>query len=270
MFSEAVTSEKWECSLCSSPLRPRWKSDRPFNILDCPICDLGHTWPAPAEANGEEGFADNDVHYERQYSERRELWRGFAARLLDRVPASHRSGRLLDVGSGVGLLVELAGERGAQACGIDRAPAAGRVARSHGVDVRSCELSDLDEDEFDVVVMMHVLEHVPDPVGFLRDAACRLRPGGILLVNVPISSGLMPRLLGRRWYGFQPTQHVHQFSPRSLRAVAARAGLTPHRIASESLHYDHPVAVKRCALITAALIGRLAGLGDQATLMAYA
>jgi SAM-dependent methyltransferase len=262
--------ETHRCSLCGAYLVPRWRGDVAFNVYDCRACGVGRTWPPPMEANGEELFADNDEHYERQFSERRDLWRRFGAALLDQIPPSHRNGRLLDVGSGVGLLVELAAERGATACGIDRAPAAGRVARRHGVDVRTGELGDLPERNFDVVVMMHVLEHVYDPVDFVAEATERLRKGGLLLVNVPISDGLMPRLLRERWYGFQPTQHVHQFSRRGLINVALRAGLEPLRVTSESLHYTHPGVLKRTALVGAATVGRVLRLGDQSTLIARA
>lgn len=256
------------CSLCSGPLRPRWRGSEEFNIYDCRTCGLGLTWPPPLEANGEEAFADDDAHYERQFSQSRDLWRGFGNAILDQIPATHRTGRLLDVGAGVGLLVELATERGAIASGVDRAPAAGRVARRHGIDVRTCELSEMPERAFDVVVMMHVLEHVHDPVSFVEEAAARLRAQGLLLINVPISDGLMPRVLGRRWYGFQPTQHVHQFTRHGLRRVAILAGLEPLRMSSESLHYTHDSTVKRFVLVGCATLGRVLSHGDQSTLVA--
>jgi 2-polyprenyl-3-methyl-5-hydroxy-6-metoxy-1,4-benzoquinol methylase len=262
--------EAYRCSLCGARLVPRWRGDVAFNVYDCRACGVGLTWPRPAEANGEELFADDDEHYERQFTQNRELWRRFAQALLEHIPPSLRMGRLLDVGSGVGLLVELAAEQGATACGLDRAPAAGRVARRHGVDVRTGELRDLPERNFDVVVMMHVLEHVYDPVDFVKEAAGRLRTGGLLLVNVPISDGLMPRLLRERWYGFQPTQHVHQFTRRGLTQVVVRAGLEPLRVTSESLHYTHARVLKRTALVAAATLARIIRLGDQSTLVARA
>jgi SAM-dependent methyltransferase len=257
-----------QCAVCEGPLAPEWGDEGPFEVLRCRACRLGVTWPPPKEANGEEDFSDDDSHYERQLSERSALWRRFGDALLDQVPAAHRGGRLLDVGSGVGLLVRLAEERGWSAMGIDRAPAAARVARGHGIDVRRVELEEVTEFDFDVVVMMHVLEHVFDPVGFVRSAAKHIRPGGLLVVNVPISDGLMPRLLGRRWYGFQPDQHVHQFSRHALRAVALRSGLQPVRVTSESLHYAHGRSPKEAALRFAATSGRLLRRGDQATLLA--
>jgi 2-polyprenyl-3-methyl-5-hydroxy-6-metoxy-1,4-benzoquinol methylase len=258
------------CFLCNGPLVERWRDDGAFNIFDCPTCGLGHTWPPPHEANGNEAFADDDRHYERQFSQRQELWRTFGEGLLRQIPSSHSGGRLLDVGSGVGLLVGLAAARFTKAVGIDRAPAAGRVARRHGIDVRTGELADVAERDFDVVVMMHVLEHVDDPVSFVAEASAHLRSGGILVINVPISDGLMPRLLKRRWYGFQPTQHVHQFTRRALTKVAVQAGLVPMTVTSESLHYTHAASTKRLALVATATLGRVLRLGDQSTLIAKA
>jgi SAM-dependent methyltransferase len=249
------------CFLCDTPLRSRFGRGA-FDVLTCSSCGLGRTVPPPAEADGEEYFADDDAHYERHYRENRDRWRRFGAALLDRIPPERRRGRLLDVGAGVGLLVELAAERGFVASGLDRAPAAGRVARRLGLDVRTQELEDAVDGEFDVVVLMHVLEHVFDPVGFVALAGRKLREGGLLVVNVPAADGVMPRLLGRRWYGFQPSQHVHQFGRRSLRGVVERAGLRVVSVSSESLHYEgQPYRA-------VAALGRLLGRGDQTTLLA--
>jgi hypothetical protein len=89
-----------------------------------------------------------------------------------------------------------------------------------------------------------------------------------VLINVPISDGLMPLLLGRRWYGYQHSQHVHQFTRRGLREIARRAGLQPLTVTSESLHYTHRNILTRNALVAAATIGRTLRRGDQSTLVA--
>ena len=72
--------------------------------------------------------------------------------------------------------------------GLELMPEAAEHARAaHGVDVHvaSLEDADLPERAYDAVSALHVVEHVPDVAGFLREMARRARPGGHVLVEVP-------------------------------------------------------------------------------------
>jgi SAM-dependent methyltransferase len=56
----------------------------------------------------------------------------------------------------------------------------------HALEVNGVELIDLPHQvPIDLVVMSHVLEHVPDPVNFIRQATAALKVGGMLFIEVP-------------------------------------------------------------------------------------
>jgi hypothetical protein len=74
------------------------------------------------------------------------------------------------------------------------------------------------------VAMFDVLEHVPEPVGFLRLAASLVTPHGILLMNLPDLDSPQARLLGRRWPLLLP-EHLNYFNQPSLERAAQRVGL---------------------------------------------
>jgi SAM-dependent methyltransferase len=77
---------------------------------------------------------------------------------------------------------------------------------------------------FDAAVLLDVLEHVPDPLPFLRALHARLRPGGRLLIMTPNLASWLARVSGARWVSLKVPEHVLYYTPQSLRRVLANAG----------------------------------------------
>ncbi len=107
-----------------------------------------------------------------------------------RVSAAPLAGRrILDVGSGGGILSESLARLGADMVGIDPAVnnlgAAARHAEKSGlaIDYRATTVETLANsgESFDAVLVMEVVEHVRDVPGFLRDAAAMVKPGGLMV-----------------------------------------------------------------------------------------
>lgn len=94
---------------------------------------------------------------------------------------------LLDIGCGGGLLTEAMAVRGAKVSGIDMSPAAIEVANLHKleselqIDYKVSSAEDFAKDEqnkFDVITCMELLEHVPDPASLVQSVAKMLNTGG--------------------------------------------------------------------------------------------
>ena len=73
-------------------------------------------------------------------------------------------------------------------------------------------------------VMIHVLDHVPQPEAVLLDIFRTLEPGGVLMVVTHNVNSWLARLLGRRWPPFT-LQHPHLFSPGAMRTLVTSCGL---------------------------------------------
>jgi SAM-dependent methyltransferase len=73
-------------------------------------------------------------------------------------------------------------------------------------------------ERFDVVTMFHALEHMPDPLAALRDAAALLNAGGRLFVEIP-NAAISP-------FDLLVADHLLHFSPAHLGYLASRAGLS--------------------------------------------
>jgi 2-polyprenyl-3-methyl-5-hydroxy-6-metoxy-1,4-benzoquinol methylase len=146
--------------------------------------------------------------------------------LLEQALSAHPSATsLLDVGAGTGLLIIEAKKRKLAAVGIE--PSHSLVAGGR----RTNHLSDrellqgtiphaaLNNDRFDLVCLIDVIEHVADPVCFLRDAADRLNPGGLCVVVTPDVSSAAAKTLGKRWWHFR-LAHVGYFDAHSMTLAA--------------------------------------------------
>jgi SAM-dependent methyltransferase len=108
-----------------------------------------------------------------------------------------------------------------------------------GLEVAEHGLEASPEASCDVVTMLDVLEHVPDPKAFLGHARRALKPGGWICVNVPNARGLtnyhVPRLLDaiRKRDDRVFLQHLSEFSRRSLITLFREAGFEPASVRGE-------------------------------------
>ncbi len=137
------------------------------------------------------------------------------------------NGRLLDVGCGSGRYLALMKELGWEVAGIEIDSAAAEIARSHfGIPVHVGTLYDapFEPESFDAVVMIHVIEHVPDPVEFVRQAAHFLKPGGRMVLVTPNAKSLGARLFKKDWFPLEIPRHLVLFTPETLQLCLAQTG----------------------------------------------
>jgi len=135
-------------------------------------------------------------------------------------------GRLLEVGCGSGQMLSEMAALGWEVAGVETDPAAVRAARERGLEVHAGDLeaAAFPDASFDLVLLMHVIEHVPDSRDLLCDCHRVLRPGGRLVVATPSAESRGHRRFGRHWRALEPPRHLTLFGPRGLLALAREAG----------------------------------------------
>jgi SAM-dependent methyltransferase len=146
------------------------------------------------------------------------------------------TGRLLDVGCGLGFFIFRALAQGWDAFACDTSDAWVARARERAGPDRVWlggveEIAD-DEPPFDLITVWDVLEHVFDPHSFLKAVARLLAPGGRLFIRTPNEAWIYPtyglrRLLLHEQVELGPLNHVVYYRAATLRRALRVSGLRP-------------------------------------------
>jgi SAM-dependent methyltransferase len=197
-------------------------------ILRCVACGLGFRQlrPNPDEMAGLYRRMDVRV-YESEAAGRLAT----AARhldILERFVTSSR-GKILDVGFASGHFLYKARQAGWSIAGVEPSETLyAKAIETLGEDAELCcsilEQANFPAASYDAVTLWDVLEHVPEPVAFMKLCATLLKPGGMLLLNVPDLDSREARLLGNRW-PLLLAEHLNYFNRKSLRLIGELAGL---------------------------------------------
>ena len=147
-------------------------------------------------------------------------------KILKNFPPWIGDGRLLDVGCATGRFLQQMAAVGWRGSGIELDPEAAAKARTVTADVTVGDPAEvaLPAARFDLVTAFHVVEHLPDPAGALRNMLGWLAPGGLLVVEVPNVGGWGGALFGRHWSGLDFPRHLIHFTPATMRALIERCG----------------------------------------------
>lgn len=188
-----------------------------------------HPLPTPGELRRYYEQSYQDGLY-RDFVEAREIKKLTARERLRQVKPYCRPGRWLDVGCANGVFVAAAREAGMDAEGIEMAAPAVEEAQKASLPVSQATIEQHDPGYlYDTITAFDVLEHVLDPMAFLRAAHRLLVPGGSLAIAVPNQASLSCRLMGPRWYFYIPEEHLHYYNPSTMRKLAARCGFESKR-----------------------------------------
>ena len=144
--------------------------------------------------------------------------------------------RLLEVGCGKGWFIERAAARGMHVEGIEPALDPGIDVNVQTLNIRSGYFPQAlsEHASYDAIVFNDVFEHLPDPVSAIIEVERRLDPGGLAVLNLPSSDGVIFRFahrlyrLGvagpyhRLWQKGLDSPHITYFNPGNLRCFVER------------------------------------------------
>lgn len=151
-----------------------------------------------------------------------------------------KSKSLLDFGSGKGLFLAVSKESGWQGLGIETAKDRADFAREkYGVEVRQEFYSGgkIEEENFDLVTLNHVLEHLPDPLGLLKELLdSNLSKDGLVYIEVPRADSWQAKIAGQNWMHWDIPKHLTHWTEAGLEKELNRIGYQKVEERSFSIH----------------------------------
>jgi SAM-dependent methyltransferase len=220
-----------------------------YSIRRCGLCGLGIT-----EIN--DYSAVKDIYSEDYFNGRRAdgyadyvgsaavLGREFRSVVRKLVKAAGAGGKLLEIGCAYGYFLREATPH-FDVEGIELCDAAVESCRAGGLRVEAGTLTRAyleSHGPFDNVVMLDVIEHLPEPEETISLAWESLNPGGHIMITTGDWNSWFGRLMGPRWRLMTPPQHLYFLSSTNLVSLLRRIGF-------EAMSVSHPPKIVPFGLI---------------------
>lgn len=244
-MNAGLQTEDWErvstCPACLSAGIGRFARLRNVAYERCRDCGFTFANPVPSDAAlrafYNSPFYDNYRAYEARRMETQPYFSvsySDLPRLADWIDLN-RDARILDFGCGPGSFLAMLRDRGfANVEGLELNLQSADVARRrHGIELAT-DLGALKRQTYDVVSMIEVIEHLPEPEAMLRTISALLEPGGRLFITTDSVRNLTSRRIPRYSQHYTGPSHVSLFTERAIRRLIERTGFAIERMETDA------------------------------------
>lgn len=126
-----------------------------------------------------------------------------------------KTGKVLDIGAGIGDLVQVLSENNYNACGVEPSAIARKVALEKGTELLE-NTHQLHSHSFEAISMYHVLEHVLDIEQQKKEILHLLEDEGILILALPNYNSLDAQWFKNHWAGYDVPRHLFHFNRNAV------------------------------------------------------
>lgn len=225
-------TEEVFCFRCSCQGKLLFYCDN-YPIVQCHNCGQIFTG-IRLQAISRQNFYDNPKYFKRMYGKFRlhpsSLWHRIVAykrlKLIERFGAR---GKLLDVGCGYGIFLNTARRYGWSVFGVELSHLAYEYGRNfYSLDIfhGAVEEANYPDHSFDVITAWDVLEHLSDPIIFLKAIRRILKKDGICFFSLPNIESTAARVFKDKWWTLRPAEHIWHFTPRTITQLLNEQGYT--------------------------------------------
>ncbi|MFD2034400.1 methyltransferase domain-containing protein [Belliella marina] len=216
------------CPVCNTGME---KTQKDKILVQCNSCDVTWTYIGNP-VNLEELYQDEVykvVDNRNSIFEKIIFWE--SEKIIEKtemLSESKQPLKILDFGSGKGHFLYKCQQKGWDCHGIETAKDRADFSREkYGVNVSDgfYEGGLVNGGNFDVIALLHVLEHLPDPKGLLKKLLQNLKTNGILIIEVPNIDSWQSRVAGENWMHLDLPKHLSHWNGEVLALQMEQLGL---------------------------------------------
>lgn len=152
--------------------------------------------------------------------------------LLDTFEPFRKTNKILDVGCGCGFFLEVAKEKGWEVYGTEFADNVVEECSLKGFNMQlgSLENVQFENDMFDIIVSIEVIEHLIDPKATVSEMYRIVRPGGCVYITTPNFNSLLRYKMGPKYDVIRFPLHLIYFTPKTLQGLFSQIGFTSKNV----------------------------------------
>ena len=204
----------------------------PFTIVSCDNCGFHFTNPVPEESAVAKYYQDeayvshsssNKGIINAIYNKVRNITLNQKANWIKKFSSEST---LLDIGSGTGHFLSKMKSLDYNVHGLEPDPIARKNAKAiNGVNTDDIsKLKELKENQFDVITMWHVLEHVYDLKKNIKHYKRLLKENGVIFIAVPNLSSYDAKYYKKYWAAYDVPRHLYHFTEKDIVSLFSDMG----------------------------------------------
>ena len=205
-----------------------------FSILHCSKCSVRYTSPLPSQ--NEIGQYYKFIEYI-SHTDVKDGWMNRLYHFVRTRTLAHKTnwiqslftghkGHLLDIGAGTGAFANAMQQKAWKVTGLEPdAATRDKAFENYTLNLQSTDtIFNLPENEYEVITMWHVLEHVHELKPYLHQCFKSLKQNGRLIIAVPNYTSFDAKYYKKYWAAYDLPRHLYHFSPNSMTSLLTEIG----------------------------------------------